>query len=187
MKGRLRDKYIELSREQLLEKAYELGVNFEKCSQSCSQCTAAAIHEMIDIDDVVVKVATTSSGGQAAQVIGTCGGLIGGTIVLDYFFGRPVDNMSFTDFSQDNLVPLFNAMGIAELLYKKYVKEYGTIICPHIQVQLYGRHFYFPDEEEMSKFDNVGGHTDSRKSCCHVVGNASRWVMEILLEKNIVR
>ena len=186
MKANLREKYVGLSGQKLLDKAYELGFNYEKCCQSCSQSTVATIHEMLDIDDIVVKVATSSAGGQAGQVVGTCGGLIGGTMILDYFFGRPVENLSCTECTQANLDPLFNAVGIAGLLYEKYVREYGTIICPHIQAQLYGRHFYFLDEEEMAKFEKAGGHTDSPKSACHIVGNAARWVMDILLDKGAV-
>ena len=148
MEVELKGKYVGLSKPQLLEKAYELGFNFERCCQSCSQSTVAALHEMLDINDVVVKVATSSAGGQGGQVVGTCGGLIGGTMILDYFFGRPVENMSYTECKQSNLDSMFNAVGLAGLLYEKYIKEYGTVICPHIQVQLYGRHFYFLDEED---------------------------------------
>ena len=90
MKGALRAKYAGFSEGQLMEKAYELGFDFEKYSHSCSQSTVAAMHEMIHMDDTVVRVATSLAGGQAARVTGTCGALIGGTIVLDYFFGRPV-------------------------------------------------------------------------------------------------
>ena len=186
MKAQLRERYVGLSSQELLDKAYELGFNFEKCCQSCSQSTVATIHEMLGIDDVMVKVATSSAGGQAGRVVGTCGGLIGGTMILDYFFGRPVENLSYRECTQANLEPLFNAVGIAGLLYEKYVNEYGTIICPHIQAQLYGRHFYFLDEEEMAKFEKSGGHTNSRKSAGHIVGNAARWTIEILMDKGVI-
>ena len=72
-KAKVREKYQGLSPQELLDKAYELGFNFEKNSYSCSQSTVAAIHELLDIDDVVVKVATSLSGGSAEQFSGTCG------------------------------------------------------------------------------------------------------------------
>ena len=53
------EKYRGLSREQLLEKAGELGVDFEKYSSSCSQCTVAALQEILGFEDVIVKVATS--------------------------------------------------------------------------------------------------------------------------------
>lgn len=184
MKVKLREKYSEMSREQLLEQAYELGGKFEQYNQSCSQSTTAAIHEMLEIDDVVVKVATSNCGGHGGQCIGTCGALIGGTMILDYFFGRPVENMSSTECKQENLDPLFVGLGLAGELYHRFVKEYGTIICPHIQVQLYGRQYFMLDEDETAKMEAAGGHTYGPKSACHIVGNASRWVMEMLLDFN---
>jgi len=71
IEAKIREKYQGLTRQELIDKAYELGFNFERNSQSCSQCTVAALHELLDIDDVVVRIATSSCGGQADQVIGT--------------------------------------------------------------------------------------------------------------------
>jgi len=184
---RVRDKYKGLSRQELLDRAYDLGFNYEAKSQSCSQSTVATLHELLDIDDVVVRVATSSAGGQAAQVMGTCGGLIGGTMILDYCFGRSAENISYQESIEANLKPLMDAIGVAKLLYDKYIEEYGTILCPHIQVQLYGRHFYFPDPDQMEKFEEAGGHSNPEKSCCRVTGNAARWVMEILINKGAVK
>jgi hypothetical protein len=45
----LPEKYRSLSRQQLLEKAFDLGVCFEKYSGSCSQCIAAALREILPL------------------------------------------------------------------------------------------------------------------------------------------
>ena len=63
IKAKLREKYQGLSRQELLDKTYDLGFNYEKNAQSCSQSTAAALHELFGIDDAVVRVATSSCGG----------------------------------------------------------------------------------------------------------------------------
>ena len=185
MKAKIREKYRGLSRQDLLDKAYELGTNYEKYSTSCSQCTVAALHDVLGFDDSLVRAANSSCAGQAAQVIGTCGGLIGGTMVLDYYFGRPVEKISDKEVIQENLDALANAIEIAKLLYDKYIEEYGTIICPHIQVQLFGRHFYLWDPDELAIFEKAGGHSDPEK-CVSVVGKAARWTLEILLDKGAV-
>jgi hypothetical protein len=39
----LSEKYRALSPQQLLEKAHELGIAYERYSGSCSQCTVAAL------------------------------------------------------------------------------------------------------------------------------------------------
>ncbi|MDD5591226.1 MAG: C-GCAxxG-C-C family protein [Dehalococcoidales bacterium] len=185
IKAKIKEKYRGLSVQELLDKAYELGFNYEKNSESCSQCTVAALHEILGFDSVVVRVATSSEGGQADQVVGTCGGLIGGTMVLDYYFGRPVESLSCQERIDTNIQTLADAAGVAKLLYDKYVDEYGTILCPHIQVQRFGRHYYFSDPDEAKKFEGAGGHSGPDK-CSHIVGTAARWTMEILLDNGAI-
>ena len=177
---RIKQEYRSLSKDELLDKTYELAFNFEKYSKGCSQSTVAAIHAILDMDDIVVKVASSSAGGQLAQVAGTCGGLIGGTIALDYFFGRPADKMAHYENVPGNVELHANAMQIAMPLFYKYIEEYGTTLCPQIQTKLFGRLFYVLDEEEMKKFEEAGGHEDK---CTRVVASAARWTMKILLEK----
>lgn len=184
-RAKVRQKYRGLSHEELLAKAYEQGTQFELNSTGCSQCTAAGIHEIIDIPDIIVKAATASCGGQAAMVMGTCGGLIGGTMVLDYFFGRPIEGMSNTKAKKADFETQGNAIGIGKVLYMKFIDEYGTILCPFIHQQLFGRQYFFLDADDMEKFEAAGGHSDPTK-CVRVVGNAARWTMEILLDKGVV-
>ncbi len=184
IKAEIRQKYRGLSRQELLDKAYELGWNYLKNSDSCSQSTVAALHELLNIDDVVVKVATSSFGGQALQGLGACGSLIGGTIALDYYFGRPLENLSDKEIIQANLDVLANACKVAQLLYDKYVKEYGTVICVQMQRQFFGRIYCFADPEEVEKFCKIAGNEEK---CWGVVGKATCWVMEILLDKGAIQ
>ena len=80
---------------------------------------------------------------------------------------------------------LRNAIRTARLLCDRYVQEYGSILCPAIQTKLFGRTYYLPDPDEFQKFLKAGGHSDPTK-CMHIVGNASKWTMEILLDKGVV-
>ena len=182
---RVREGYRGLTREQLLDKAYELGVNYEINSYSCSQCTVKALHEILGFEDMLVKAATSLCGGVAFQLLGTCGGLSAGIMVLDRYLGRPAERMSDKEVIPENIEPLFGAQSVARLLYNKYVEEYGTITCAGIMAQLFGRLFYFEDQDEFAKFEAAGAHTNPEK-CVRIVGNAARWVMEILMDKGVV-
>ena len=182
---RISGKYRGLSKSELLDKAYELGVSFEKYSGSCSQCTAAAVREILGFEDVVVKVATSSCGGQAGLSTGVCGGVIGGTIVLDYFLGRPADMLSATETIPESTEILGKAMESARMLSEKFVREYGSIMCPQVQTKIYGRSFNLQDPEDWKAFMDAGAHTDPTK-CMRVVGNTARWTLEILFEKKVV-
>ena len=181
----LAEKYRDLSREQLLETAYDLGVRFEKFSGSCSQCAVAALHEILGFEDVVVRVATSSCGGHARFSSGTCGAVIGGTMVLDYYFGRPPGLLSTTQSIPQGTDTLSLAVETAQLLCEKFIRQYGSIRCPQVQECLFGRSFNLMDPADWSAFIEAGAHSDPTK-CMSVVGNAARWTLEILIEQGVV-
>jgi C_GCAxxG_C_C family probable redox protein len=182
---RLPEKYRSLSRQQLLEKAFDLGVCFEKYSGSCSQCTVAALREILGFEDVVVRVATSSCGGQAGLSTGACGGVIGGTIVLDYYLGRHADMVSATHAVPGSMTELSRSMEAARSMCDKFIGQYGSILCPQIQAKIYGRSFNLQDPADWKAFEEAGAHSDPTK-CMSVVGNAARWTLETLIETQVV-
>lgn len=179
---KIRPRYQGLSYQELLDEAYELGANYHKYSSSCSQSTVAALHDILGFDDIVVKVASSQAGGTAMQMLGACGALAGGIMVLDYYFGRPIENLSDKELIQDNIDKLSAAHDAPILLVDKFVKEYGTFICAQMHRQFFGRIYCGTDPEEMKKFTEAG----NGKKADDVVGKASRWVMEIVLEKGAI-
>jgi C_GCAxxG_C_C family probable redox protein len=178
---KLPERYRNLSREELLHKAYDLGVSFEKYSGSCSQCTVAALREILGFEDIIVKIATSSCGGQAGFSTAACGGVIGGTIVLDYYLGRPANMVSATQEIPEGMEAFSHAMGAAQSLCNKFIRQYGSILCPQLQERIYGRAFNHQDPADWQAFLDAGAHTDPTK-CMSVVGNAARWTPEILID-----
>jgi C_GCAxxG_C_C family probable redox protein len=179
----LPQKYRNLSREQLLQKAYDLGVSFEKYSGSCSQCTVAALREILGFEEIIVQVASSSCGGQAGLSTGACGGVIGGTIVLDYYLGRPANMVSATQPVPQGMESFSRAMEAARLLCNKFIQQYASILCPQVQEKIFGRAFNHQNPADWQAFLDAGAHTDPTK-CMSVVGNAAQWTLEILLESN---
>lgn len=182
IRAKVRKKYQGLSRQELIDKAHELGYDFVKNSHSCSQSVLAAFHELLDIDTAVVRASTSSCGGQAVRMLGTCGALIGGTMALDYFFGRPIEDMSHT--KEVKLDSLMEAASIAGLLYDRFLKEYRAIYCALIQQQLFGRQFYNLDPDDAEKFGKA--LRESSPNCFDIIGNVARWTMEILIDNEAV-
>jgi len=181
---KVKPEYQGLNREQLLDKAYELGKGFETNSYSCSQSTVATINEIVGLSDDLVRSATSLCAGVAFQGLGSCGGLLGGVMALDFFFGRPSEKMSSTELKmEENIPPVFAAQAVARELYNKYVQHYGTIMCAAIQQQHFNRFYYVEDQDEFKKFEEAGAHTEK---CVDTVGNAARWTMEILIDKGAV-
>jgi C_GCAxxG_C_C family probable redox protein len=181
----VKEKYRGLSQEQLLDKVYALGVDFERYSGSCSQCTVAALHEILGFESVIVKIASSSCGGHAGFSVGTCGAVVGGTIVLDYYLGRPADLLSATHEIPESQNALMSSIEASGAFCKKFHDKYGSILCPQVQKRLFGRAYNLQDPSDWDAFVAAGAHIDPAK-CMSVVGHAARWVLEMLLEKKAI-
>jgi C_GCAxxG_C_C family probable redox protein len=182
----LTERYRNLSKKELLEKARELGACYEQYSSSCSQCTAAALREILGFEEIVVKIATSSCGGQAGLSAGACGGVVGGTMVLDYYLGRPAAMVSATETVPQSMEELARAIAAAKSFCQKFVQEYGSILCPQIQAKIFGRSFNLQDPEDWKAFGEAGAHSDPTK-CMSIVGNATRWALEVLIDQGVVK
>ena len=62
-------------------------------------------------------------------------------------------------------------------LHAQYLEEYGSTKCADVHMKLFGRTFDQWDHDEFDEFLRLGGHVDK---CTSVVGNVSRWTVEIL-------
>ena len=179
---KVKKEYAGLTREQLLEKAYQKGHDYLVNSGACAASTVAALHDIVGCDPLLVKVATALSGGTAEQFLGSCGVLTGGILVLGYYNGRPLEKMSDKERIQENVdasqVPYASAMKLTD----KFVAKYGTFICNQIHRQKLGRIFYPFEKDESVKFGAAGGP----KLAAEIVGNGICWVLEVMLDEGIL-
>lgn len=167
----------EKRRKELMEKAYELGFEYEKKYKGCSQCVIAAIQDTLGIrDDSVFKAATGLAGGGGLTGIGACGGYAGGVMVLGQLLGR--ERSIFEDSERIR----FRSFDLANQLVDEFIGEFGTIICRDIQVKIFGRPYYLRDPEDFNKFEEAGGHVDK---CTDVVGKAARMAVKIILDEGL--
>jgi C_GCAxxG_C_C family probable redox protein len=168
----------EKQKQELMEKAYRLGFEFEKTYRGCSQCIIAAVHDTLGLrDDAVFKAATGLSAGGGLTGMGDCGAYAGGVMVLSQLCGR--ERSKFDD--PEGL--RYRSFDLAKKLFDEFVRDYGTIICRDIQMVKFGRPFYLRDGEDRKKFDEEGGHSDK---CPDVVGRAASKVVRIILEEGLM-
>ena len=184
--AKLREKYQGLSRQELLDKAYEIGFDTEKNSGSCSQAAVYTIYQLIDIPEVIVRTASSCCGGQASRVQGTCGALIGGTMIMDYFFGRPVEHIAHeAEAGEIGREDVWYGLAMARQINDLFIKEWGTILCPQIQEQVLGRTYCFWNPADLVEFFGAGSCSEPGK-CSHIVGSVARFVLGILLDKGAI-
>ena len=168
--------------EELAQKAYDLGFDFEKTYRGCAQCVFAALQDALGLrnpdTDTIFKASTGLMGGVAQETDGHCGAYSGGALMIGYFRGRERDN-----FADPEKIRLQTA-ALVRKLHAKFIDEYGTVTCRQIHTKIMGRPFYIKDPDELVKFDAAGAHTDK---CTKVVGLASRWTVEILAEEGLLK
>lgn len=162
---------------RLAEKAYCLGVEYEKQYSGCAQCVIAALQDVLELrsegSDAVFKAATSLDGGVGCEGDGHCGAYTGGVMIFGYAIGRERDN--FAD--PERIRQQTNTM--AQALHERFIDRYGTVICHGIHRKVFGRPYYLKDPDEKEKFREAGAHVDK---CTEVVGLAAKWAVEILFE-----
>ena len=168
----------ESEKQELMEKAYRLGYEFEKTYRGCSQCIIAAVQDTLGIrDDGVFRAAAGLSAGGGLTGMGDCGAYAGGVMVLSQLCGR--ERSKFDDPGGIR----YRALDLAKKLLDEFVRDYGTIICRDIQIVKFGRPFDLRDEEDRKKFDEAGGHSEK---CPDVVGQAASKVVRIIVEEGLL-
>lgn len=160
-----------LSEKELLGKAYEMGFQSEKKFGGCSQCVLIPFIELLDLDVNVFTAATGLAGGIAITTEGPCGAFLGGILCLNYYFGRDYNNFENSDLIRKPFEMILD-------FRNKFIEQYGSYICREIHKKTFGRTFDLNNEKDWIEFDKAGAHIDK---CTDVVGKASMWVMEILI------
>jgi C_GCAxxG_C_C family probable redox protein len=166
------------TKQELLDKAYELGFEYEKVYRGCSQCVIAAIQDTLNIrDDSVFKAGTGLAGGGGLTGIGVCGGYVGSVMVLSQVVGRERSNF------EDPEGIRYKTFGLTRKFLGDYTRELGSIICRDIQLIRFGRPYYIADPNDYEKFEAAGAHVDK---CPDVVGKAAQLAVELILDEGLV-
>jgi len=167
----------EANQQELAEKAYSAGFEYEKQYGGCAQCVIAALQDVLELrnegSDAVFKAATSLEGGVGCEGDGHCGAYSGSVMMFGHIIGRERDNLA----DPESIRKQTNAL--AQALHERFIERYGTIICHGIHRNIFGRPYYLRDSTESDKFREAGAHIDK---CTAVVGQAARWAVEILFK-----
>ncbi|MBW2343332.1 MAG: C_GCAxxG_C_C family protein [Deltaproteobacteria bacterium] len=164
---------MDKSKEEIIERAYELGVRYEQECTGCAQTAIAGIFDAITIkNDDVFKSASGLADGMGLTGNGTCGALIGGVMVISYLFGR--ERKDFKDMFK----PMKSYL-LSKVLHDRFLKRYGTCRCYDVQDSLMGRTFNLLDKKKFEEAIKFG----MLKHCSKVVGNTAKIATRIILEE----
>ena len=159
----------------IIQRAFSLGMEYEKTFTGCCQCTIAAIQDALDIsNEAVFKAGSGLTAGGGVSCEGSCGGFTGGVMVMSSVFGRRREKFDDDRREKDC------AHDMAKALLDKFNHEYGSHICKVIHGNIFGRSFNLREVREREAFEELGAHVDK---CNYVVGKAAAWAAELILEE----
>ena len=161
------------SKDQILEKVYDLAFKYEAERGSCPQCVLSALHKTLDISDpATIQASDALAGGCALSTQGTCGALVGGSMVIGYLFGRELKDFS-------NMMKPLKSYKLVKELHDQYLEKYGACRCHDVQKSFTGRTWNLWDMEELKKATKPGGLLDY---CPELVGNVAKLATKIISE-----
>jgi C_GCAxxG_C_C family probable redox protein len=164
---------------KVTEKAFQLGLAYEKIFRGCAQGAVAAIQDALEIrEDTVYKCASGLAAGIGQCTDGSCGAYTGGVLMLSLLFGRSREDepsAQGTKCKQDSA-------RLASSLHDRFMEEYGSVRCSDIHRNLFGRTFDLRSSKGKQEFDDAGAHSEDTK-CGSVVGKGARWTVELIEEE----
>ena len=162
-----------MNREEMLEEVYKRAKAYELRGGNCSQCSLAAIFEVLGVEDEnVVRSATGFADGVGLSGDGHCGALSGGTMAISYFFGRKKEDLP-------KMGKQIKGLLLAKKFHEQFVTEFSVCRCHDLQVRQFGRFFNLYDMEDMKAALAAG----MPEGCSTLVGKAARLALEIILDE----
>ena len=158
-------------KDEILNKAFELGKKYEQECTGCAQTAVAAIFESLGIwNEDVFRAASGLADGLGLTGDGSCGALVGSSMVIGYLFGRGREDF------KDMYKPM-KSYTLVKKLHDKYVKQYGSCRCFDVQEKTMGRTFNLWNADEMKEAFKAG----MMDNCSTLVGNVAKLATKIIL------
>jgi C_GCAxxG_C_C family probable redox protein len=172
-----------MDKQNIMDKAYEIGFSEEREVRGCAQCAIAGIQDALGVrNDAIYQAASALAGGGAECIDSSCGAYSGGLMMISAFFGRSREQA----LAKTGRPEKYDSFRLGSAFHDKFVSVYGSVICGEVHNTLFGRSFNLRDDEEKQSFRDAGAHEDADK-CCAVVGNGAKWATEIILNELAAR
>ncbi len=159
------------TREEILDIVEKNAFEAQKRDDVCARSAMYGLKSCFDFIPEEMVTATLSLAGGTGAGSGSCGAYCSGLLAIGLKYNATME--------EEAADPAVKMRGIVK--FKEYrdrfLKEFGTIKCPEIHKQLFGKAFYLPVED--AEFFSLPSHAEK---CAYVAGKAARLAAELLLE-----
>lgn len=138
-------------------------------------CARSAIYGLSTVFDYIPQdmiTATASFAGGCGSASGTCGAYCSCLLAVGLKFNATMEEERADPAAFGRTAAKFSEFR------DRFLAKYGTVLCPEIHKQLFGRSYILTDPKQVDEFLNLPGHVEK---CAAVVGAATRIAAEMIL------
>lgn len=169
---------LKKTKEEIVKKAEELGIEYEAKYKGCGQCTFLTIIDSLRWGGLKLMSERAEkeflpgvcllSGGTSFSGEGTCGAVFGAIMAIGIAMG-----ISPNDENMDEIHRL--GTNIRDVIMGKYYSKYGSILCKDVQRKRYGKGYDITREDMTKEFLSIA-------SGCTIF-ETILWAMEFILDE----
>ncbi len=169
---------LKRTRKEIINRARELGTEYEARYKGCGQCTFLAIVDALrwggleiipeDMEDRLFSGICVLTGGVSMTGEGTCGAVASSTLAIGLALGIAREG-------QDDSVLRNGCATVRNTILDKYFKEYHSILCKDVQRRFFGKSWDLTDDKMSQEFLGV------TQGC--TIMQTAMWTTEIILDE----
>jgi len=163
-------------KQNLIEKAAAEAARIQCRDDVCSRSTLAGLASVFDF--IPQELVTASGGlcGGTGSASGSCGAYCAGLLAVGLRFNASIEK----ELAEPNR-DLFSETTASKMVEyrERFMKEFGTILCPKIHEKLFGRAYDLMNPVDQQAFFELEGHAET---CSRVVAAAARIAAEMITE-----
>jgi hypothetical protein len=151
--------------EEIMNKARELGVGYQKKYGGCAQYSFGAVVDALrwgglelipeEVEEQILAGLTGLSGGVAMTGNGSCGAVTGGGLAIGLALGITREMQL-----KDRSVRQLGYSAVQKGVVDKYYEKYNSILCKDVQRNRFGRAWDLTRPEMRQEFLQTSGYFD---------------------------
>lgn len=169
---------LKTTKEEIINKAEELGIAYEAKYKGCGQSTYLAIIDALrwggfeiipeDVEYRLFPGICILTAGVCMTGEGTCGAVTSSVILMGLALGISLDTQ-YVSVVHDDCTTIRNNF------LDKYYREYGSILCKEIQRKYYGKAW------DLTRIDMIQEFLGISQGC--IIVQSAKWATEIILNE----
>jgi hypothetical protein len=164
---------LKKTKEEIMKKAEELGVEYEAIYKGCAQTTFYAVTDALrwgglelipeELQDKMYAGICLLTAGNCMTGEGTCGAVVGSTMASGLAYGQS------SDMKNPAVADRVGAQ-VRDYLMTKFYEEYGSILCKDVMRKYFGKAWDLTSREMTEEFLSITDGCVIRKTAKMIAG-----------------